>query len=146
MNIVKLQDALRETVKQTATETFGVNLENLVTEIPPKTELGDLAFPVAFELAKLIKQQSGEKQNPRAIAEQLKAALEKNESVERVEIAGPGYLNVFYNRALFSLEISNRILCRNSKIQIMKTRRKFVSSILRLIRINPRISVTFATR
>ena len=79
MNIVKLQETLRETVKQTATETFGVNLENLVTEIPPKTELGDLAFPVAFELAKLIKQQTGEKQNPRAIAEQLKAALEKNE-------------------------------------------------------------------
>ncbi|MGI9054432.1 MAG: arginine--tRNA ligase [Pyrinomonadaceae bacterium] len=101
MNIVKLQKALRETVKQTASEIFGVKLENLVTEIPPKTELGDLAFPVAFELAKLIKQQTGEKQNPRAIAEQLKTALEKNEAVERVEIAGPGYLNVFYNRAAF---------------------------------------------
>ena len=101
MNIVKLQETLRETVKQTAKEIFGVNLENLVSEIPPKTELGDLAFPVAFELAKLIKQQTGEKQNPRAIAEQLKDALEKNEAVERVEIAGPGYLNVFYDRASF---------------------------------------------
>ncbi|CAN5738655.1 arginine--tRNA ligase [soil metagenome] len=101
MNIVKLQETLRETVKQTAAEIFGVKLENLVTEIPPKTELGDLAFPVAFELAKLIKQQTGEKQNPRAIAEQLKTALEKNEAVEKVEIAGPGYLNVFYNRAAF---------------------------------------------
>ena len=101
MNIVKLQETLREAVKQTAKETFGVNIENLVTEIPPKTELGDLAFPVAFELAKLIKQQTGEKQNPRNIAEQLKAALEKNEAVERVEIAGPGYINVFYNRAAF---------------------------------------------
>ncbi len=101
MNIVKLQETLRETVKQTAAETFGVALENLVMEIPPKTELGDLAFPVAFELAKQIKQQTGEKQNPRAIAEQLKSELEKNESVERVEIAGPGYLNVFYDRAAF---------------------------------------------
>lgn len=101
MNLIKLQETLRETVKQTAAETFGVNLEQIVTEIPPKTELGDLAFPVAFELAKQIKQQTGEKQNPRAIAEQLKNALEKNESVERVEIAGPGYLNVFYNRAAF---------------------------------------------
>lgn len=104
MNIVQLQNALRETVKQTATEIFGVTLEQTPTEIPPKTELGDLAFPVAFELAKQIKQQTGEKQNPRAIAEQLKNALEKNESVERVEIAGPGYLNVFYNRAAFLAE------------------------------------------
>lgn len=101
MNLIKLQENLRETVRQTADETFGVNPEQIVTEIPPKTELGDLAFPVAFELAKQIKQQTGEKQNPRAIAEQLKAALEKNESVERVETAGPGYLNVFYNRAAF---------------------------------------------
>ncbi len=101
MNIVKLQENLRETVKNTATEIFGVNLENLVTEIPPKTELGDLAFPAAFELAKQIKQQTGEKQNPRAIAEQLKAALEKFDFVEKIEIAGPGYLNIFYNRAEF---------------------------------------------
>jgi len=104
MNIVQLQNALRETVKQTATEIFGVNLEQIVAEIPPKTELGDLAFPVAFELAKLIKQQTGEKQNPRAIAEQLKNALEKNEAVERIEIADPGYLNIFYNRAAFLAE------------------------------------------
>ncbi|MEO6590627.1 MAG: hypothetical protein ABIP06_15130, partial [Pyrinomonadaceae bacterium] len=104
MNILKLQENLRETVRKTAKEIFGVELENLVMEIPPKTELGDLAFPVAFELAKLIKQQTDEKQNPRAIAEQLKFALEKNDSVEKVEIAGPGYLNVFYNRAAFLTE------------------------------------------
>lgn len=107
MNIVKLQTALRETVKQTASEIFGVNLEQIASEIPPKTELGDLAFPVAFELAKLIKQQTGEKQNPRAIAEKLKSALEQNEAVERIEIAGPGYLNVFYNRTAFLSESLN---------------------------------------
>lgn len=120
MNIVQLQNALRETVKQTATEVFGVNLESIVTEIPPKTELGDLAFPVAFELAKLIKQQTGEKQNPRAIAEQLKTALEKTEPVERVEIAGPGYLNVFYNRAAFlaeNIEASPLPKLENSKAE-----------------------------
>src|SRR5688572_8683300 len=99
MNIVKLQTVLRETVKQTASAVFGVNLEQAASEIPPKTELGDLAFPVAFELAKLIKQQTGEKQNPRAIAERLKSALEEFDFVEKIEIAGPGYLNIFYNRS-----------------------------------------------
>lgn len=104
MNIVKLQETLRETVKEEAVKLFGVNLENFVTEIPPKTELGDLAFPAAFELAKQIKQQTGEKQNPRAIAEQLKTALEKFDFVEKIEIAGPGYLNIFYNRSAFLAE------------------------------------------
>ncbi|MFT3745112.1 MAG: arginine--tRNA ligase [Pyrinomonadaceae bacterium] len=73
----------------------------MAAETPPKTELGDLAFPVAFELAKKIKQATGEKRNPREIAETLKTALESMDSVGRVEVAGAGYLNVFFDRAKF---------------------------------------------
>ena len=68
-------------------------------EVPPKIEFGDLAFPVAFELAKQIKQQSGEKRPPRTIAEALKSRLETVDAVNRVEVAGAGYLNVFFDRA-----------------------------------------------
>jgi arginyl-tRNA synthetase len=104
MTLTELQRALREAVRETAKTEFGVDVENIATETPPKPELGDVAFPVAFELAKLIKQQTGEKQNPRAIAETLKARLEAFSFVERVEIAGPGYLNVFFERASFLVE------------------------------------------
>ncbi len=104
MNLLQLQEILRETVIATAKSEFNVELETIVSEIPPKTELGDVAFPVAFELAKRIKQATGEKTNPRAIAEKLKAALEENEAVERAEVAGAGYLNVFFNRAKFLTE------------------------------------------
>jgi arginyl-tRNA synthetase len=105
MSLLQLQNTLRSTVVETAKSAFNIELEQAAAEIPPKTELGDLAFPVAFELAKKIKQVTGEKRNPREIAETLKAALETNESVERVEVAGAGYLNVFYNRAKFLAEI-----------------------------------------
>ena len=101
MNLTELQKTLREIVKNTARENFNITLDNFAAEVPPKTELGDLAFPVAFELAKQYKQQTGEKKNPREIAETLKANLEKENFVERVEVAGAGYLNVFYNRADF---------------------------------------------
>jgi arginyl-tRNA synthetase len=101
MNLSEIQNTLRAKVIETAAEVFNVNLEQIAAEVPPKTELGDLAFPVAFELAKQIKQQTGEKQNPRNIAEQLKNALETFDFVERVEVAGAGYLNVFYHRAKF---------------------------------------------
>jgi arginyl-tRNA synthetase len=74
MNLLQIQKELREKVKQTSIESFGIELEQIAAEIPPKIELGDLAFPVAFELAKQIKQQTGEKQNPRTIAETLKTA------------------------------------------------------------------------
>ncbi len=99
MSLIELQQSLRERVRAAASESFGVELEQVPSEVPPRTELGDLAFPVAFELAKRIKQATGEKRNPRAIAEELKQVLEADEAVERVEVAGAGYLNLFYDRA-----------------------------------------------
>src|SRR6185295_11454509 len=78
---------------------FGVDLHQLNAQAPPRAELGDLAFPVSFELAKLVKQTTGEKLAPRAIAEKLKPELESLPEVARVEIAGAGYINVFFDRA-----------------------------------------------
>ncbi len=104
MTLSELQHILRDKVRETALSNYNIDLNHIVSEIPPKTALGDLAFPVAFELAKQIKQATGEKQNPRAIAEILKSDLEKFDFVGRIEIAGPGYLNIFYDRARYLLE------------------------------------------
>lgn len=79
-------------------EQFQIELDDLVAEIPPKTELGDLAFPVAFDLAKRLKALTGEKRNPREIAQRLADALTALDGVSRVEVAGAGYLNVFLDR------------------------------------------------
>ena len=99
MTLIELQRKLKDRIRTAARETFGVELPQPAAEVPPRPELGDLAFPVSFELAKLIKQATGEKQNPRAIAEKLKSQLENVDEVSRVEIAGAGYINVFYDRA-----------------------------------------------
>src|SRR5437868_4036944 len=101
MNLLELQTNLRESIKKEAQDSFGVALEQVASEVPPRTEMGDLAFPIAFELAKRIKQATGEKRAPRAIAEQLAVVLQKTEGVARVEVAGAGYLNVFFDRARF---------------------------------------------
>ena len=99
MTLTELQQKLRERIRLAAREIFGVEVQQVSVEAPPRPELGDLAFPVSFELAKLIKQARGEKQPPRAIAEKLKPQLEDIEEVSRVEIAGAGYINVFLDRA-----------------------------------------------
>lgn len=99
MTLTELQQKLTERIRSAARETFGVEVQLLSVEAPPRAELGDLAFPVSFELAKLIKQASGEKQAPRAIAEKLKSQLEDIEEISRIEIAGAGYINVFFDRA-----------------------------------------------
>jgi arginyl-tRNA synthetase len=99
VNLLELQNQLTERVRAAARELFDVELEQIASEVPPRTELGDLAFPVAFELAKKLKQKTGEKRAPRPIADQLKAAIESLPDVSRVEVAGAGYLNIFFDRA-----------------------------------------------
>lgn len=101
MTLTEIQEILRETIRISASEHFNVELASVTTETPPKTELGDVAFPIAFELAKQIKHSTGEKKNPRDIAETLRSAIEKVDLVGRVEVAGAGYLNVFFDRSRF---------------------------------------------
>lgn len=101
MTVTKIQHVLCEAVRTAARAQFDIDLDIIVAETPPKIELGDIAFPVAFELAKKIKQATGEKKNPREIAESLASILEANNFSGNVEVAGAGYLNVFFDRARF---------------------------------------------
>ena len=107
MNLLDLQNTIKGTIRDEARAQLDVELDQVAGEVPPRTALGDLAFPVAFELAKLIKQKTGEKRAPRAIAESLKSALEKIDEVARVEVAGAGYLNVFFDRARLLSELAS---------------------------------------
>ena len=99
MTLIDLQQKLKHRVETAALDLFGIELEQVAAETPPKPELGDLAFPVAFELAKRIKLGTGVKLAPRSIAEQIKTKLEADAEVARVEVAGAGYLNLFFDRA-----------------------------------------------
>jgi arginyl-tRNA synthetase len=101
MTLSELHEVLRERIRSTARAAFDIDLDNIASETPPKTELGDVAFPVAFELAKKIKQQTSEKRNPREIADILKSSLEEFDFVQKIEVAGAGYLNIYFNRPKF---------------------------------------------
>jgi arginyl-tRNA synthetase len=67
----------------------------VVTERPPKLAMGEVASPVCFELAKRLKKP------PRALAQEIANSLKPIEGVARVEVAGGGYLNAFFDRADF---------------------------------------------
>jgi arginyl-tRNA synthetase len=104
MSILEIQTALEDQIRKIAAEKFAVDLDQIAVEVPPKTELGDLAFPVAFDLAKRIKQATGKKENPREIAETMRTGMGYFGWVGKVEVAGAGYLNVFLDRARFLAE------------------------------------------
>lgn len=88
-----LQQAIQVRIQSLLAEKYGVELTNLVIELPPKIEFGEMALPVAFELAKRLKKA------PRAIAQELQSALAELPGVASVEIAGAGYLNLKLDRA-----------------------------------------------
>lgn len=112
---VSLAAEIKQRLLALVREKFQVELTDLATEIPPKTELGDLAFPLAFELAKRLKAATGEKKNPREIANTLAEGLRTIPGVARVEIAGPGYLNLFFDRAgMFAELVNEQPLAANS--------------------------------
>jgi arginyl-tRNA synthetase len=88
-----LQIQLQEQIETLLAERYDIALSNLAVELPPKIEFGEMALPVAFELAKRLKKA------PRAIAQELQAALAEIPGVASVEIAGAGYLNLKLDRA-----------------------------------------------
>lgn len=104
LTLLQIQTSLRDKLVDLSNDLFAVSPDTIAAETPPKTEFGDLAFPIAFELAKKIKQTTGEKKNPREIAEVLKGEIEKEAFVQKVDVAGAGYLNVFVDRASFLVQ------------------------------------------
>jgi arginyl-tRNA synthetase len=97
-----IQHALKEALAAAVKSQFDLELPELIVEIPPQPELGDLAFTLAFDLAR----KAGKA--PRKIAEELAPTLREVEGVDRVEVAGAGYLNVYLDRTRYLEEFCVR--------------------------------------
>jgi arginyl-tRNA synthetase len=88
-----LQRRLADAVRDFLRGAYGLELDSIVIDQPPKVELGEYALPLAFELAKKLRKP------PRKIAEEIVAGLGAVEGIDKLEVAGAGYLNARVNRA-----------------------------------------------
>ena len=77
---------------------YGVEA-NVVAHRPPRVEMGDLALPLAMELARKLRRP------PRQIAEEVAAALRSVAGVAKAEVAGAGYVNLFLDRAAYAAQL-----------------------------------------
>jgi arginyl-tRNA synthetase len=82
---------LIRTALETAARRLGIEGERAEPELLPTKlkEHGDFATNIALVLA------SQAARNPREVAEAIRAAFPEAPFVERVEVAGPGFLNIF---------------------------------------------------
>ncbi|MGH9312281.1 MAG: arginine--tRNA ligase, partial [Vicinamibacterales bacterium] len=93
--ILPLHETLRTRIRETVSTLYSLNADEIpafAIESPPRRALGDLAVPLAFELARRLRKA------PRVIALEMAAALGSIDGVTRVEAAPNGYLNVFLDR------------------------------------------------
>jgi arginyl-tRNA synthetase len=95
LDITSPEHALRQAIRQAAGRALGLEPETIPLTYPPSVEMGDLASPVCFELARVARRP------PRQLAEEIAGALEPGGGIERVEVAGGGYINAYLDRALF---------------------------------------------
>ncbi|MGB8476268.1 MAG: arginine--tRNA ligase [Candidatus Acidiferrum sp.] len=89
-----IANRLRDTLARYIQEHYALSLD-IVLERPPKIEMGEAASPVCFEMAKRLKKA------PRVIAQEIANGLGKVEGIARIEVAGSGYLNFYFDRAAF---------------------------------------------
>lgn len=100
-------------MKNKVAELISAQVESLskeeilsLIEIPPKTEMGDFAFP-CFKLAKTYRKA------PQAIAAELKEKMENASFLSKVECLGP-YLNFYVNKQEMARQIvENYKNCKN---------------------------------
>jgi arginyl-tRNA synthetase len=95
--ILPIQHTVRDHLAKTVERLYGIPaddpvLAHIAIEVPPRRALGDLAIPLAFELARRLRKA------PRVIAQEIAGAAGAIEGIDRAEAAPNGYVNLFLDR------------------------------------------------
>src|SRR6185503_19004001 len=93
----KLENLVKEALKD-----LQINVQQVSMEHPDEISHGDYSTSVALAYSKQLKMK------PRELAEKILAELEKNktEFVEKMEVAGPGFINFHLSREFFANSVS----------------------------------------
>ena len=99
------QKRLEEHLRRVLQAKYEIELENIPLEIPPDLKFGELATPIAFELARKLRKA------PKMIAQEIVAALGQLDGFASFDIAGAGYINARFDRAaaISSIVVAERV-------------------------------------
>lgn len=97
----QIEHALKENLKQAVLKAFEVEtaFEDIVIEVPKFKEHGDYSSNIAMRLTKILKS------NPRMIAQNIIEQLDMS-SIEKTEIAGAGFINLFLKKDVLTQVIT----------------------------------------
>ncbi|HEV8701392.1 MAG TPA: arginine--tRNA ligase [Candidatus Polarisedimenticolia bacterium] len=98
-----IKEAIVRALETLLAARYGAAPDRIAVEYPPQPGLGDLASPVAFEMARRLKLA------PRQIASELAAAFPPLPGVTRVDVGGAGYLNIYLDRGEAARALAHEI-------------------------------------
>lgn len=84
----KIINLLEKSIK-----SMGISDVNIYIETPKNSKNGDFSTNIAMQLTKILRK------NPKLIAKEIIDNLEKSNFFEKIEIAGPGFINFFVKKS-----------------------------------------------
>ncbi len=92
--IREIQKSVERELTQILKGLFGLDNYSIPEPMYPEPEMGDLAYTIAFPLAKILRK------NPKQIAQQIVDAINARnlEFVQKAEVGGNGYINLWLKR------------------------------------------------
>jgi arginyl-tRNA synthetase len=89
---LELKNRLEVRIRQVLEDRYGLAFGTVPLETPPDLRFGEMATPIAFELARKLRKA------PKVIAQELLTALEQVDGFAGFEVAGAGYINARLDR------------------------------------------------
>ena len=90
---LELQQRLSAALRTLLKEKYALEIENIPIETPPDLRFGEIATPIALQLARSLRKA------PKVIAQEIVGALDSVEGFAGFEAAGAGYINARLDRA-----------------------------------------------
>src|SRR3989344_5862716 len=85
-----------------ALQNLSIEVENIILEHPADLKMGDYSTNVAMAIAK------GVESSPKELAEKIVTEIVRlnvDKNIEKVEVAGPGFINFYLSRKFFAGKI-----------------------------------------
>jgi len=92
LDLLTPERSFKNAIRRAVVKALDLEAPDVPLTYPPSAELGDLATPICFELAKTARKA------PREIAQRIVDVFEPEGEVARVEVAGAGYINAYVDR------------------------------------------------
>jgi arginyl-tRNA synthetase len=102
--VLELEKRLGCSLRAVLKEKYSLDVASVPLETPPDLHLGEIATPIALQLARTLRKA------PKIIAQEIVAALGAVEGFARFEVAGAGYINALLDRAASVRDVASESL------------------------------------